>query len=182
MMTKTGCFGRPSERCSIASYGDGPAELTPIRSRAWPPTCRILPKEREFAIQPLEVFEDGGEQNRNWRLFVEEDGAWFGDRADLESTVSMGLLTPRQRHGRPAPEIVPRPQVPLQVRFSPARYTGFRSITIGARSIGGSARGSRVVTLGSLRSTSVQRRQGCAAAGGASWSRRALQTSFRSPN
>jgi hypothetical protein len=45
-----------------------------------------------YIVQPFETF-DGGKPH-HWRKFVEEDGAWFGDRADLDSTVSMGLLTP----------------------------------------------------------------------------------------
>ena len=53
----------------------------------------LFNEETIYIRQPSETF-DGKEKAELWRQFAEEDGAWFGDRADLDSTVSMGLLTP----------------------------------------------------------------------------------------
>ena len=54
-----------------------------------------------YLVQPSETF--GGDAHSPWRTFVEEDGSWFGDRADLDSTVSVGLLTPPPQGDAAAP-------------------------------------------------------------------------------
>ena len=72
-----------------------------------------------YVVQPRETFAGSGDR---WRTFVEEDGAWFGDRADLDSTVSMGLLTPPQLRAQGdagAPDCCATPAVPTGVPAGP---------------------------------------------------------------